>query len=164
MGAKRGTVEERLWRHVTKTKFLRSCWLWHGFTNSDGYGVMRDGNKLLLVHRVSWSIAYPFTPLDKDTLVCHACDVRNCVRPSHLFTGSQADNMRDATEKARRAFGRRNHNAVFYSRDIRDIRAAFAGGKSIAQLARDYRVAYNSMWQIVRMKTWRQVKPHAGTS
>lgn len=34
-------------------------------------------------------------------LVCHKCDVRHCVRPDHLFPGTQSDNIRDALRKGR---------------------------------------------------------------
>jgi len=42
--------------------------------------------------------------------VCHHCDTPLCIRPRHLFPGTDQDNMQDATRKGRvfKAFGERN--------------------------------------------------------
>lgn len=34
-------------------------------------------------------------------LVCHDCDNKLCVRPDHLFVGTQSDNMQDWTRKGK---------------------------------------------------------------
>jgi len=59
--------------------------------------------------------------LEHGQQVLHRCDVKLCVRPGHLFAGTQADNVRDMIAKGRQATGatlnhrpqngERNHNA-----------------------------------------------------
>jgi hypothetical protein len=44
-----------------------------------------------------------FGPLPRSVEVCHTCDIRNCVRLSHLFLDDHAGNMRDAAQKERMA-------------------------------------------------------------
>lgn len=34
-------------------------------------------------------------------MACHHCDNKKCVRPSHIFIGTQKDNMQDWTRKGK---------------------------------------------------------------
>lgn len=72
------------------------CWLWQGNLDGDGYGHFKHQK----AHRFAWAITYG-TPSD-DLVVCHWCDVPNCVRPDHLWLGTKQLNMLDAMKKGRR--------------------------------------------------------------
>ena len=85
----------RFWSNVRKTD---SCWLWEGYRNY-GYGVFSVNRRLMRAHRVSWIMAHGEIP--KGLCVLHHCDVPACVRPDHLFIGSQADNVLDCIKKGR---------------------------------------------------------------
>ena len=77
------------------------CWLWTGYTQDDGYGLVRHGTRGpgIRAHRLSLQIA---TGQSGDGLLaCHRCDMPSCVNPSHLFWGSVRDNARDASAKGR---------------------------------------------------------------
>ena len=92
---------------VSKTE---SCWLWKLCVSTDGYGRVRVGNTatgrhLTTTHRHSWTLCYG--PIPDGLFVLHRCDVRACVRPDHLFVGTQADNMHDMIAKGRE--GARTH-------------------------------------------------------
>ncbi len=97
MAGKPQPVAPRFWAKVQKTA---DCWLWTGALRN-GYG--RFGSPpFRYAHRVSWEIAHSET-LDSSVKVCHHCDNPRCVRPDHLFIGSQADNVRDRASKGRTA-------------------------------------------------------------
>jgi len=106
---------KRFWDKVVKTD---SCWLWTGCL-CRGYGLIKASNGMRRAHRVSWELH--FGPIPEDLYVCHQCDVRKCVNPSHLFLGTHTDNMRDMTKKGRHA--RRQNTAKLTYDEVDAIRA-----------------------------------------
>lgn len=91
----------RFWSKVAKGD---GCWLWQASVlGRGGHGqfTVRVGGKQLhlYAHRVSWELTHG--PIPEGQCVCHHCDVPLCVRPDHLFLGTQADNLNDARAKAR---------------------------------------------------------------
>ena len=75
------------------------CWLWFGPTDQLGYGKLKIKTRMYKAHRLMWEYFYGRIPIGMHVL--HRCDVRNCVRPSHLFLGTHQDNMRDAANKGK---------------------------------------------------------------
>lgn len=80
------------------------CWLWTGPKDYLGYGVIRLPRRTgrptqYRAHRLSLQLAS--CEMGDELYACHHCDVPACVRPGHLFWGTQADNMRDASRKGR---------------------------------------------------------------
>jgi hypothetical protein len=57
--------------------------------------------KKIRMHRFFWTQTNK-KEIPKGFCVCHSCDNRMCINPSHLWLGTQADNMRDMTLKGRR--------------------------------------------------------------
>ncbi len=75
------------------------CWLWCGSPNSSGYGELKVCGRMLKAHRVSYELHIGEIP--QGLHVCHHCDTPLCVNPSHLFVGTNADNVRDRMAKGR---------------------------------------------------------------
>jgi hypothetical protein len=81
------------------------CWLWTAGKYKRGYGMFNAGRDkngkqdTCYAHRLSYALANGL--VTKGTYVLHHCDTPACVNPSHLFLGTQADNMRDMREKGR---------------------------------------------------------------
>lgn len=75
------------------------CWEWTKKTNRGGYGEFKVRGKTVRAHR--WAYATFVEPIPEDLHVLHHCDNPPCVNPSHLFTGTHGDNMRDMFAKGR---------------------------------------------------------------
>lgn len=89
-------VEERFWNKVLIIP-EHSCWEWIGAKTNGGYGQI--DHKIRYAHRLSWF--FYTKQLPKELKVLHSCDNPGCVRPEHLFLGTQLDNMRDMYKKGR---------------------------------------------------------------
>lgn len=105
-GPKPRSLEERFWPKVDKNGPIQPhmdtcCWPWLGSIMSNGYGYLYNGEKGAnqTAHHASWTIHNG--PLKKGRRVLHRCDYTLCVRPDHLFEGSQRDNVLDAISKGR---------------------------------------------------------------
>lgn len=99
-------LAERFWKRVDRVERPDACWLWKGTKTRLGYGqIGADAQPgiyrpaVLYAHRVAWELANG--PIPTGLFVCHRCDTPGCVRPDHLFLGTQTDNMRDAAKKGR---------------------------------------------------------------
>lgn len=97
---------KKFWSRIEKGD---RCWEWTAGCTAAGYGQLqaRKINKApMLAHRVSWELRHG--PIPHRLHVLHKCDNPACVRPAHLFLGTQRDNNLDRDRKGRVASGDRN--------------------------------------------------------
>jgi hypothetical protein len=78
---------------------LFSCWEWIGYKKKDKYGQFYFDSKAQQSNRVAWILTYGEIP--KGLFVCHKCDNPSCCNPSHLFLGTNRDNIIDMYKKGR---------------------------------------------------------------
>jgi len=100
--------EVRFWNKVKKGN-SKECWLWTGAkTGTMRYGGFRLNGKQMNAHRASWIIHNG--PILNSLHCLHKCDNPPCVNPSHLFLGTNLDNMRDRHLKGRTVISSGDHH------------------------------------------------------
>ena len=152
-------IKRRFWAKVTKTP---DCWLWQGRPKDNGYGLFRAIDYQHYAHRFSWELH--FGPIPEGSgyhgmCVLHKCDNRLCVRPDHLFLGTNYDNVQDMHKKgrARKAIGEKSSSARYTEEHIHWIKRLRARGWSTVRLARVFDCYSSTIHSIVNGKTWKHV-------
>ncbi len=155
-------VMARFWQKVRVTsEDDDECWVWVAGSRAKGYGLVALPSGSALAHRVAYVDAYG--PLPPGVLVLHTCDNPLCVRPSHLFTGTHIDNMRDMARKGRGSTqiyrgivaGERNGRAVLTAADVAAIRVMRGHGATIVAIAQVYGVSKSTVGALLTGRSWK---------
>lgn len=150
--ARRVVTLNAVLRLVEKTE---TCWLWQGSVDRHGYATY--GKPSRLVHRYVYEqmIAPP-----GDLQVLHRCDNRRCVRPEHLFLGTNRDNVNDMLAKGRSLKGERSPRAKLTDAEVLELRRL--PRTAVAPFARARGIRYNVAWNAWSGRTWSHLVASAG--
>lgn len=178
----RKSTPQDFWRNVDRRN-LAGCWPWLLAVDDHGYGRVRYHQHEWKAPRLAWTLTHGDPG---DSSVLHHCDNPLCCNPSHLFLGTQSDNMRDSSQKGRHprnangylpsgerhharsrpevmARGERNASAKLTADDVRSIRRARdAQLGTLRGLALKYGVTKGTINFIAKRKTWRHIPEEAG--
>jgi hypothetical protein len=139
-------IGRRFWDKVQQGT---GCWEWTG--------MLRRGRdeSTIYAHRLSYELN--IAPVPAGLIVCHRCDNPPCVRPEHLFLGTDNDNQRDKVAKGRQERGETHHAAKLTAADVVEIRSSRAQGTRVNELAAKYGVDRGAIQAVVSRKTWAHV-------
>lgn len=160
-------LEERLWAKVVKQP-PPGCWLWIGAKNQNEEGYITSGGgraarpRMRRVTRVVWELTYG--PIPEGLFVLHDCpdgDNPACVNPSHLWLGTQKQNMEDCVAKGRlrpRFKPGENHpSAQLSPADIEAI-CLLRGLMPQREIGRRFGIRRNTVSSIQRGARWQHIK------
>ena len=152
------TIKERLLEGVSENE--KGCWIWNGAKTEKGYGAIHYAGKRARTHRIAYEVFVG--PIPDGHMVCHSCDEPSCLNPSHLWTGSAAENTNDMVRKGRESFrfkeqpvfGKKHHNAKMDDQSVRSIRSS---NKTQVELAEIYGVSQGTISKIQRGDAWKHI-------
>jgi hypothetical protein len=133
----------RFWQKVKISDDI-SCWEWTASKRHFGYGQINIRRYPFKAHRLSWIIHFGVIP--NGFCVCHRCDNPGCVNPSHLFLGTQTDNMTDMNRKLRHGGpkGESHPSAKLTNAQVAEIRTLLTS-LSCRRIAKLYRVSHTAI-------------------
>lgn len=129
------------------------CWIWERGVSS-GYGSIRTKDRLYSAHRASYEAF--IGPIPDGLCVCHKCDTRLCVNPSHFFVGTKADNNADAAAKGmhKGLVKRPRPVGLVYKRPLshldEKIIAMAGSGQSISEISRQLGIGRKTVRKVIR--------------
>jgi hypothetical protein len=157
------------------------CWIWQANKTGFGHGTFYlPGAIGIGAHRFAWILANG--EIEGDLFVCHTCDNPSCVNPSHLFLGTQADNMRDCSIKGRAKGkpagkgddhffrltpntvkrGQNSPNAFLSDTQVLELLRRKAAGEQTSDLAREYGLKRSTIAFMISGRSWKHIRNMPG--
>jgi hypothetical protein len=142
---------------------LDHCWPWTGSTNHGGYGwfsghFSHPTAKHMLAHRFAFKVTNlkHFVP---QKLVCHACDVPPCCRPTHLWQGMYAEHRQQmivthGMPPTHYRRGSQHPHSRLTEAQVLAIRALYRPGMSWTAIGRTYQITGPHVYSIIRRRIW----------
>jgi len=159
---------ERFWGNVDKTD---SCWIWTACRSYGGYGQFRlCGGTKMSAHRFSWELHFGKIP--DGLCVCHNCpggDNPSCVNPTHLWLGTEQENIADRCRKGRTRSGTKTNPASacrgektgtskLKNHQVICIKERLVDGDKIVDIANDFNVTVSCIYFISQGRSWKHIK------
>lgn len=135
------------------------CWLWKYAAANGGYGVLYLNRRLVRAHRAAYQEWVG--EIGNGLKVCHRCDTPACINPTHLFLGTQADNVADMCAKGRKvnapSKGEANGSAVLTERQALAIIAAAEQGETFTSIGARFGVSRVTAAKIAKRQGWKHL-------
>lgn len=154
--ARKNTAEVVRAKLASGTKRSGECLLWAGPLNKGGYAPIQFMGRKVLLHRLVAFLDGKLESLDSPLRVLHKCDTPSCCETTHLFVGSQTDNMQDMIRKGRKKWpsGAAHGMARLSFDKAQAIRDAHRSGERQVDIAKRYGIHQTHVSRIIRNELW----------
>jgi hypothetical protein len=140
----------RFWSKVKVTDDERSCWLWTAGKSGSGYGmftITENGFKSQVgAHVLAYTLHHGALP--EGLWVLHKCNHRLCCNPTHLYAGTQVENMQDRKLKMNGRYGGGAARKLTRAQEMM-LHAEFSRGAKQHALARKYKISDSTVSRIL---------------
>lgn len=150
---------EGLLHHCVKNEET-GCLEWPFSRMRKGYGRVRDGIHMVLVHRKVYQLSHPDENIE-GLDIRHTCDNPPCCNPEHLISGTHQENMDDMRSKKREfkpgpknpPKGEDNVNTKLSDEQVFEIRKMRAENKmTLKKLSDIFGVSFQHVSRIINNK------------
>ena len=151
----RQRVERRIGLRATVSP--TGCWEMSGSRCKEGRGYcyicIKD--QKWGAHRASYAAFVGSIP--DGLYVCHHCDNRICVNPSHLFVGTAKDNFDDMVKKQRQVVSRGEDSgtAKLQHHHVAEIRRRRRSGETLVSISADFPVGVSQICHVCTGRSWK---------
>lgn len=142
------TLETRI-NEKWKLNSITGCHEWIANKTKRGYGLIWNEGKMMLAHRVRYSLTYGEIP--PNTEIRHKCDNPSCCNPLHLEKGSHKENMKDMVSRSRQAKGIHNGRSKITIDIVNKIRKS---EKTQDEIAKEFGISQSQIGRIRRGVHW----------
>lgn len=157
----------RGWTLAQKIEFYsakpnaKGCRFWTGSLTDSGYAQLHWKGRPRKVHRLVLEQILG-RPIKESMAALHTCDQPACVEPSHLWEGTQFENVKDMIVKGRNSLERPKGTDHGMARlTEKQVYAIRASKKTLVTIANKYGISHQHAQAIRSRKIWKHLPKKA---
>jgi hypothetical protein len=156
--ADRESKEAKYIQNFYKNIIIRNgCWGCKKYKKKNGYINIEIGKrKTELLHRLSYKLHYGEIPKGKQ--VNHKCNNPSCSRPSHLYLGTQKENIQDQHIRGSHSHGEKHGMSKLKENQVKTIKKMLKNKLKHKDIAMKFNISRSAVTDINNKKTWGHIE------
>jgi len=133
-----------------------SCWMFDSSVKTK-YPQFALKGHIIRCNRIMFEVCNGV--IESNMVICHKCDTPRCVNPTHLWKGTQQQNVIDRDLKGRNVKGINVNTAKLSVANVKDILTGiyFDKYKTTLEILEVYDIAMHTLYMLLRGNTWKDI-------